>query len=92
MRTRAKSGHHEAHEDHEEKPDKCDEGFETPADLAGPASPGRGVRETRDRQDAGEVVVRLVGRASPSHRLAAAGGRQVSASLRVLRELRGSRS
>jgi len=33
---------HEAHEEHEGKPDKW-EGFEAPADLAGPASPGRDV-------------------------------------------------
>ena len=85
---------HEAHEGHEGKPDKMDEGFETPADLAGPASPGRGVSKTRDPtrrvHDLGfrfrfvlpktkPEALRLVGRGSHSHRLAAAGGRQVSA-------------
>ena len=60
----AQSLNHEAHQEHEGKPDRSDEGFETPAALAGPASPGRGVREARDqtrrqRRTSGVVVQRL---------------------------------
>jgi hypothetical protein len=39
--TRDKSVDHNADEGHEGKPDKCVWDLKTPADLAGPASPGR---------------------------------------------------
>jgi hypothetical protein len=48
------------------------------ADLAGPALPGAVCGRRATRQDRSEMLDGLVGRAPPTYRTAAAGGRQVS--------------
>ena len=87
-----KSGNHEAHEGHEEEPLKISRDGETPADLAGPASPGCDLLELAIRQDDTQVQLkscRIAGSdESPGRRRRQPGQR----CLRVLRELRGSGS